>query len=441
MKNRLTFNFKTIFLGLLSLITFSIIIIACFIDFEVYTTDTDMLLYRASGILFLLPIQISLLLEMNIFSLGTKISFLNSNNILKHILFWIITLLISCIVFAIPYSIISDLFKDKIRENRAAKSIVIVQDTKHKEPQKKLPTIKKQSISWIKLSENRKRYEHVLGLLGNHFFSKTYSDANYIGLNEEEKTLIKELYAYYNEHNTLPTDFTTTFTNFCVGQEFDSKTFWGNNDNLFYKALSKSFDISWKSNNTYHIKVKQTKKEELPTTEKFVTEDKPLTLLFNDKEYNVGTFSIKLQKIEIVDGFSRTGYQKQYKNSNQLNKGEYDLVSKTAYGKYFRIYATVTNHSSSVEKIRTTKPNSFFVGQYYGTQGAEAMGYNDHYHWKVNSQIKSSFEWTIPSYRTLDIVTTGLVVTHSDKFKYSDKPKFDLYFSAQDDFLTISINR
>ena len=69
------------------------------------------------------------------------------------------------------------------------------------------------------------------------------------------------------------------------------------------------------------------------------------------------------------------------------------------------------------------------------------MGYNDHYHWKVNSQVQSSFEWTIPSNRTLDIVSTGLVVIHDDKFKYSDKPKFDLYFSAQDDFLTISINR
>ena len=59
------------------------------------------------------------------------------------------------------------------------------------------------------------------------------------------------------QKNDLPLDFTETFTAFCVGEEFENM-FLEAYDNPFYKALSNSFVISWKSDDTYYIRIKET---------------------------------------------------------------------------------------------------------------------------------------------------------------------------------------
>ena len=294
-------------------------------------------------------------------------------------------------------------------------------------------------LTWDKLVEKKDSYQLTLTLLGNNFLSKTFTENKFAELNPSEKLLVKDLFKYYNENNKLPKEFSASFTKFCVGPEFDTKTFLGNENNKFYVSLANSFVISWKSNNTYYISVKQLQKEAPKSTDNYIMEEKPLTLEFGDKEYYVGNFTIKLRKIEIINKIARTTFTRQYEDPKQKDVNKSKLIGKTSYHKYFRIYATVTNNSSTVEHLRSTK-HGFIIGQYYGPQRAEYIGFNNNYKWKVDQNIKASTGWYVPSKCTIDVCTSGLF-TNDERFKYDDKPKFDLYFSSQDNLLTIHINQ
>lgn len=360
---------------------------------------------------------------------------------------------LAIILFAIPYSLTSDNFKSQLNKNEEAiatdnilkdknsakttdKTIQtnenqtkklesnesLLNDNKtttHLEPNSDKPP--KEVLTWKKLSEDAERYKLVLTLLGENFNKKTYNENTFSNLSADEKQLVKDLFNYTNTNNILPVDFTSTFTDFCIGTEFENMIY-ETQDNPFYNALSESFVISWKSDNTYYISIKKPLGDTENKKENFVTEDLPLTLNFEDNKNIVGNCSINLNKIEII---------------NQGYKSSPDV---STYSKFIRFYATVENLSSEETYLTSKKDGQIFIGKYYGTDEIVNISWNNNYKWKVDSNVKSDFGWNLKPNESKDICVTGVFIS-SDILTYNDTPQIDLYFSNEGKSLTFSFNK
>ena len=114
-------------------------------------------------------------------------------------------------------------------------------------------------LTWKLLSQETDKYKLILTLLGEHFKSRVYTDSDFQELSQEEKILVADLFDYANKNNALPTDFSDTFTAFCIGNEFENMFFEGMPNSTFYTSLSISFVISWKSDGSYYIDIKENK--------------------------------------------------------------------------------------------------------------------------------------------------------------------------------------
>lgn len=448
MKNN---NKKNIVLRICAIVLAICLISSFFISVDFLAGKTDLVLYRISGIMLFSTIEIGVLLEMNLFNLRKRVPLINGTNKVKHILFGIIVFMVAIILFLIPYNMTSGDFrsqlnkrKDTFEVNKDAKDTDIPEaafkKTKKDNQQMYVTEINEQAVidepentiepnidvsqevlTWGQLSQKTDRYKLVMTLLGENFNTRIFVASSFSELSLEEQHLVKELFDYANRSNTLPTDFTETFTAFCVGEEFENMFFDGIANNAFYNSLSKSFVISWKSDGTYYINIREIT-EEIPTeVEEFVVEELPFTYFFDETEHVVGDCSVVLKKIEIVN----TPF-KAYAGS-------------ASYAKHIRIQATVKNNSSQETYITSRQSGSYFIGKYYGTTTETKIGWNDNYKWKVDADIKSDIGWNLKPDQSRDICVTGVFID-DDRLKYSDAPKIDLYFVNGEDTLTITIN-
>lgn len=155
--------------------------------------------------------------------------------------------------------------------------------------------------------------------------------------------------------------------------------------------------------------------------EGFVVEESPFTYTFDENEYVVGNCSVILRKVEIV---------------NTIHKAYPD---NTTYAKFIRIQATVRNNSPQEVYLTNRKTGSYLIGKYYGNDGETDIGWNNNYKWKIDSDIKTDYGWTIGANQTKDICVSGVFID-SDRLKYDDEPKLDLYFVSEEETLTITIN-
>ncbi len=280
------------------------------------------------------------------------------------------------------------------------------------------------SITWEDLSYDKDRYKHILTLLGENFNKGIYVVEDFIDLTPEEQLMVKNLYDYADDYSSLPSDFTMAFTSFCVGPEYENliiETY----SNPFYSALSNSFIISWKSDGSYYINIKDINSDPSDNNKEdsgiFVSEENPLSLLFDEQKHIVGNCSVILRKIEIV---------------SVLHKVNGD---SSTYANYIRIHATVINNSLSETNFMSVKPGSFFIGKYYGTNQTEYIGWNDNYKWKVDLEIKTDYSWILQPNQIKDIYTSGVFIS-TNRLQYDNIPIIDLYFANNDEILTLSIN-
>lgn len=445
------FSKKNIIWGVSAIVLAICLLSAFFITVDFPASKIDLILYRISGVMLLATLEIGVLLEMNLFNLRKKIPLIRSTNIFKHILFWVVVVLVATILFSITYNMTSADFRNQLNKNE---DVVEVNDdskdvdkteatdksTEKENQQVNVPNTNEHSVSdeqidlikpdidapeealtWGLLSQEKDRYKLVLTLLGENFNTRTYIDTIFSDLSSEEQRLVKELFDYANKNNTLPTDFTETFTAFCVGDEFENMFFDGTPNSAFYNSLSNSFVISWKSDDTYYINIKEVSEEPSKNMDEFVTEESPFTYVFDETEHIVGNCSVVLKKIEIV---------------NTIHKA---YPGSTSYAKYIRIQATVKNNSSQETYLTSRKSGSYFIGKYYGNDGDTDIGWNNNYKWKVDSGIKSDYGWTMKPNQTRDICVSGVFID-DDRLKYSDSPQIDLFFVNDGDTLTISIN-
>lgn len=272
---------KNIILAVCAIIIAILLLASFFITVNFSANTKDLQLYRMAGALLLATFEIGILLEMNLFGLCKKIPLISGTSIFKHILFWFVIVFIACILFSIPYSLTSAEFKEQLNKkevittdndtlvnNEELEETVtteLIQENKPDNTIETTPTAPvKKALTWQSLSKEAGRYKLVLTLLGEHFNKGEYADSDFSDLSLDEKKLVEDLFSYANANNELPMEFTETFTAFCVGKEFENM-FLEAYDNPFYKSLSNSFVISWKSDGTYYIGIKE--REDLEQTE------------------------------------------------------------------------------------------------------------------------------------------------------------------------------
>lgn len=434
MKDRFN-SIRNIILGIFAIILAISTVFSFFVTVDFPANEKDLLLYRLSCALLFATFGIGLLMEMNIFNLRKKVSLIKTTNIFKHVLFWSIISVLATILFFVPYNNISDDFKTQLNKSESfirgditselpvttemTSGIVEQDNNRSSMAETKVSVIEKDDLTWALLSKDAERYKLILTLLGEHFNKGVYVVEDFSDLSSEEKRLVKALFDYANKHGVLPLDFTETFTAFCVGDEFENmilETY----ENPFYSSLSKSFVISWKSDNTYYIDIRASAVETQKPTGDYVSEESPLTFVYDDDENIVGNCSIVLKKIEIVNT-------------------PFKSYGSSSYAKYIRIQATVKNTSSQETYLTSKKDGQFYIGKYYGVSGTTSIGWNNNYKWKVDSGIKSDFGWTLKPNESKDICVTGVFID-GDRLKYSDAPKFDLYFVNDNETLAITIN-
>ena len=445
------FSKKNIIWGVSAIVLAICLLSAFCITVDFPANKIDLILYRISGVMLLATLEIGVLLEMNLFNLRKKIPLIKSRNIFKHILFWVVVVLVATILFSITYNATSADFRNQLNKSEdivkvdndskdVDKTEATDKSTEKENQQVNVPNTSEdigsdkqndsiesnvdapqEALTWRLLSQEKDRYKLVLTLLGENFNTRTYIDTNFSDLASEEQRLVKELFDYADRNNTLPTDFTETFTAFCVGDEFENMFFDGAPNSAFYNSLSNSFVISWKSDDTYYINIKEVSEEPSRDVDEFVTEESPFTYVFDETEHIVGNCSVVLKKIEIV---------------NTIHKAS---PGSATYAKHIRIQATVKNNSSQETYLTSKKDGQFFIGKYYGTNEETKIGWNNNYKWKVDSGIKSDYGWTLKPNQTRDICVSGVFIDY-DRLKYSDSPQIDLYFVNDGDTLTISIN-
>lgn len=155
------------------------------------------------------------------------------------------------------------------------------------------------------------------------------------------------------------------------------------------------------------------KNDSKETNDGLVTEDAPLVLLFDENNNNVGKCTVELKEFELVK-----------RGSNEV---------------YVRITATVRNNSAEETYITVRKPGSFHIGKFYTSSKEIFMGWNDNYKWKTDPKTEYDFGWTLAANEERIVCTTGAFFC-SDEVSYTDTPRIDLYFSNNDEWLTIPIN-
>lgn len=446
MRNKLGGICKAI-LGLAAVFVAIFIILSFFVTVGFDADKNDLRLYRAAGALLLTALEIGILLELNLFNLRGKIPLIKSKSVGKHIIFWIIVLFVAGIAFSIPYNMTSSEFKSRLSAkdeavddaNASDDADILPNDDKIAESENAVAATpgtneqitdavvdiaetvesaepKDEALTWKKLSENAESYKKIMILLGEHFNERVYSEASFADLSPSEKQLVGGLFEYADKNNSLPTDFTQAFTEFCVGEEFENM-FVESYDNPFYNALSASFVISWGSDNTYYIDMKDATAQEPSFTDEFVTEQAPLTYTFDDdNESVVGNCTVKLKKIEIV---------------NTPHK-------PPTYAKHIRIQATVSNNSAQSTSLSCKRDGQLVIGKYHGADESINIGWNNSYKWKVDSDIKSDVEWTLEPQQAADICVSGVFINR-DALKYTDKPQIELYFANDGETLTITV--
>lgn len=155
------------------------------------------------------------------------------------------------------------------------------------------------------------------------------------------------------------------------------------------------------------------KNDSKDSNEGIATEDSPLVLLFDENKNNVGKCTVELNEIELVK-----------RGSNEV---------------YVRITATIRNNSADETYITARKPGSFHIGKFYSSSDELFIGWNDKYKWTIDKNIKSDYGWTLAAKEEKVIYTTGAFLC-SDEISNKETPRLDLYFSNNDDWLTIPIN-
>lgn len=156
--------------------------------------------------------------------------------------------------------------------------------------------------------------------------------------------------------------------------------------------------------------------------DEYVTEDAPLTLIFNDDVFTVGNCDFTLDKLEMV--------YEPYKS----------YLGTPSYAKYIRVHLTVTNKSSQSTTFYAKKMGSWIIGLYYTSTGTvENIGANNNYKWHVDSHLKSASDFALDPQETKNICVTGVFI-NDEKIKYDDLPKIDLFFQNEAESLTVSLN-
>lgn len=409
------------------------------VNFEVSTKD--LILYRISEFLLFLVIGIGILFELDIFHIKNKIPLLKSSSILNHIIFWVILFLIAGIVFLVPYNLTSSEFKVKLsqesQEQNKKNKINPNDEPKIAEQKKKSKETNQNNIStspknnqknmdtvtWISFSKNSNRYKAVMTLLGENFRYGKYSSIIKNALKSDvEKQLVKNLFAYYHSTGKLPIDFQKAFTKFCVGEEYKNMFFEGDN-NPFYDSLSYSFQISWKSDDTYYIDLRTSSDEENSDTQSgTIIESEPLTYTFDNSSDKVGDCTLTLNEVQLI---------------NKPHKmGSYLVV--------IRIYATVKNNLSKDTYISANHGSGNIVGIYHGKEGDEYISGNSILTWEGDTHK------THDSYFSLGYnlkpkqekkMKIQCLYFSKEPLKYEDKPYIDLFFTSNAETLTISINK
>lgn len=215
------------------------------------------------------------------------------------------------------------------------------------------------------------------------------------------------------------------------GQVVSKCNICGHTVTEYIDKLEKPDDVEKEDNNTptdsNTEEESNTNKEDPPSQNQdnitdFINEESPLTYLFEETTHTVGDCTVILKKVEIVNTIYKTS------------------PGSTSYAKYIRIQATVKNNSSQETYLTSRKNGTYYVGKYYGNDGETDIGWNNNYKWKVDSDSKSDYGWTLRPNQTRDICITGVFVDN-DRLKYSDAPQIDLYFVNDGHTLTIAINR
>lgn len=215
-----------------------------------------------------------------------------------------------------------------------------------------------------------------------------------------KKKLVKELYEYYTEQNVLPSDFTTAFTAFCMGDEFKDMIV-ELEDNSFYLSMFRSFEISWKSNGTYYIEVKQEDASGGFNPDDFVVETSPLTFSFSDNKYTVGSCTFSLNRMEIISQIFKSG----------------------SYTNVIRIYVSVKNDSSETTYFSAAKTGNV-VGTYHGKDGDIMVDGNDFIKWESRKKEQITKGCRLSKGEKKQICVQAVYIT-TEKLKYSDKPYID----------------
>ena len=145
-----------------------------------------------------------------------------------------------------------------------------------------------------------------------------------------------------------------------------------------------------------------------------VTKEAPLTFVFSDAEFTVGACTIVLSKIEF-------------------------MRDRSSYNNVIRVHATVKNNSSQETYLSAKKSGTAIIGKYYGSNGEEKIGWNGNFKWKVDPDIKTDSGWTLSPNQERDIFISGVYFC-KETLMYSDTPMIDLYFTNENETLTIPIN-
>lgn len=247
------------------------------------TSITDLILlflYRISVFIMFTIWEIGIIFELNVFHIQEKplFSTIFRKKIL-HVLSWILLLFISIQ----PFSVISSI-RDNVQDKRAEKNIQAIEQTQAKQNPEKKEEIKEQEqtqeikeqaqeaetesagnesgFGWKELAKDKHRYKQVIMLLGENFLAGEVNDTLREGLTPDEIALVEDLYDYCSIHSELPKDLQDSFTEFCTN-DYEDMYYEDNSEYDFYDAVSKGFQVSWKtSDRTFYISLYEIPEED-----------------------------------------------------------------------------------------------------------------------------------------------------------------------------------
>lgn len=360
--------FKNTILVILAVIV-AIAMISCFfISFDFPASETDLFLYRVAGFLFLLIIEIGLLLELDFLKLRKKTPLIRSTSLLKHLLFWVVLLVVGAITFACIYGKTSEDFKS--------------------------------GMASVETSAATEATTSITTMTSTVTMTTTVTTTAAIIDNTQSIQPDVEITSPYTDIVTT-TPFITAPAEITIDIE-DVTT-----EIVTVPSIPTVIDIV-----TSEVATEETINN--IQNDEPVTKDAPLTFVFSDAEFTVGVCNIVLRKIEF-------------------------MRDRSSYNNVIRIHATVKNTSSQETYLSAKKPGTSIIGKYYGSGGEEKIGWNGNFKWKVDSDIKTDSAWTLSPNQERDIFISGVYFC-KETLMYSDTPMIDLYFTNENETLTIPIN-